>query len=565
VRRANYRLLLFLGLAILSPLVSADSSLASSPFISSSRVTHVTSSGATLEAEIGPQGASAGVFYQFQLLHDPGEAPTEIACPSSVPGYSVCVGPQDSGALPLQWIPATEAKDVSLDLATAARTLEAGTTYYYRVLAADRIFSEDTAEWEAPAIFGPTKSFTTPPTGAEALSLTFTEDRANVGVQLSDAAMFTAPDTAPFAAQIDSGTGSITAGILAVPDFATHITEPLDADLNVQFEIGIIDGSFNHSTGALALQGEANATLTSEGKECSVTTTPNPLVLSTAGDSGGANPRSGVPFTHGLTGAGAIAGQWIDMNATPKIPGNGVFVCGTVDERIEGPGGIWLAQESDVVAPPAPRLTSTDPTSPGSSATPRILGSAEPGSTVRLYSGAACAGEPIATATAAELSSPGIAVGVAEGATSAFSATASDAADNTSDCSAPISYARSGPVCPAASSTGCGGGRCAVLLSSTASAAGALLACPPPRHDPRKPLRKACIVPKVVGMKLTPAKSALRAAGCRVGRVKKSKSSKGRKFGSLIVRSSNPPAGKRLPAGSSVNLRVGPKLKKNHR
>ena len=33
--------------------------------------------------------------------HDPGEAPTELACPSSPPsGYSVCAGPQDSGALP---------------------------------------------------------------------------------------------------------------------------------------------------------------------------------------------------------------------------------------------------------------------------------------------------------------------------------------------------------------------------------------------------------------------------------------------------------------------------------
>jgi hypothetical protein len=189
---------------------------------------------------------------------------------------------------------------------------------------------------------------------ADPLSMTFTEDRANVGVQLSDTAMFTAPDTAPFAAQIDPGTGSITAGVLTVPDFSTHITEPLNADVNVHFEIGVIEGSFNQATGALTLQGEANATLTSEGKECAVTTTPNPLVLSTAGNSGGTSPHSGAPFINGLTGAGAIAGQWTDMNAEPAIPGVGIAVCETVDERIEGPGGIWLKQAGSVGPPPPP-------------------------------------------------------------------------------------------------------------------------------------------------------------------------------------------------------------------
>jgi hypothetical protein len=481
----NYRLLLFLGLATLSPLASVDTSLASSPLISSSRVTHVTSSGATLEAEIDPQGASAGVFYQFQLLHDPGEALTELACPSSPPsGYSVCAGPSVAGVLPLDWIPSTEAKAVSLDLASAGVSLEAGRTYYYRVLVANRIFSEDVAEWESPAVVGPSKSFTTPPLGAEPLSLTFTEDRANVGVQLSDAAMFTAPETAPFAAQIDPGTGSITAGELQVPDFTTHITEPLDADVNVHFEIGIIGGNFNQATGALTLEGEANATLTSEGKECAVSTSPNPLVLSTVGNGGGANPRSGAPFTHGLSGAGVIAGQWTDMSATPKIPGQGVLVCETVDERIEGPGGIWLVQTGDVQPPPAPQLTGTDPASPGLSGTPRIIGNAEAGSTVRLYSGGACAGTPIATASAAELSSPGIAVDVAEGTTATFSASASDAAGNASTCSLPISYTHGKAVCLRAGAADCGG---------------------PPNGS-------RCVVPKLVGLKLGRAKSALRAA-----------------------------------------------------
>ena len=507
------------GIVLASSLLTALASAASTPSIAAESVSNVTPTNATLEAEIDPQGASAGVFYQFQLLHDPGEAPTEIACPSSVPGYSACVGPQDSGALPLGSISGAAPQTVSLDLSSAGVTLTPGHTYYYRVLAADRIFSEDTAEWEPPAIVGASKKFATPPLGAEPLAMSFTEDRANVGVQLSDAAMFTAPDTAPLTAQIDPGTGSITAGVLDVPDFATHITEPLDADVNVHFEIGIIEGAFDPATGALSLAGEANATLTSQGKQCRVTTSPNPLILSSAGNSGGASPRSGLPFAHGLTGAGAIAGQWTDMHATPKIPGEGVFVCATVDERIEGPGGIWLVQQGDLVQPPAPQLTATDPASPGSSGTPRILGAAEPGSSVRLYPGPGGAGAPIATARAAALRSPGIAVEVAAATTSAFSATATDPAANTSPCSAPISYTH--------------------------------LQAPPP----------SCIVPKLKGKSLPEAKTALAAAHCAFGTVRRPKR-KHRKKLPLVVKSSNPVAGQTLPLDSAVNLKLRPKPRK---
>jgi hypothetical protein len=344
--------------------MASAASAAVSPTIAAESVSSVTSTGATLEAEIDPRSAEAGVFYQFQLLHDPGEAPSELECPSPLPGWSTCAGAQDPGALPLEWlcgecsIPGP--RPVALDLATAGITLEPGRTYYYRVLAAPRKFSEDVAEWESPAVIGASKSFTTPGPLSQPLSMTFTEDRANVGVQLSDAPMFTAPDAAPLTAQIDPGTGSITAGALDVPDFFTHITEPLDADVLVHFEIGILEGSFNQTTGALTLEGEADATLTSEGKECAVTTAPTPLVLSTSGNSGGASPRPGAPFLNGLTGAGAIAGQWTDMDAKPKIPGDGVAVCNTVDERIEGPGGIWLLQKGSSV-PPVPPLPHPQP------------------------------------------------------------------------------------------------------------------------------------------------------------------------------------------------------------
>jgi PASTA domain-containing protein len=352
---------------------------------------------------------------------------------------------------------------------------------------------------------------------ADPLSMTFTEGRANVGVQLSDDALFEAPDTAPFEAQID-GSGSITAGKLEVPDFVTHITEPIVADVTVEFEIGEIEGSFNQATGALTLKGEAGGTLTSEGRECIVSTEPPVLTLTTAGGTGGANPRFGAPFLSGLAGAGAIAGQWADMEATAVIPEDTGF-CSDVEGQIDEQGGVWLEQE-DIVSPPAPQLTRTDPASPNASGTPRIFGfEEEAGSTVSIYAGPSCTGTPVATGSAAELDSPGIAVAVAEGVTATFSATATDAAGNTSACSTSISYTR-------------------------------LKVTPPPPP--------VCIVPKLAGKTLKAAKRKIRAADCKVGKVHKPKRTKG---GALVVKSSSPAAGA-SPANGKVNLRLGPKPKK---
>lgn len=385
-----------------------------------------------------------------------------------------------------------------------------------------------------------------PSANAAPLSMTFTEARANVGKQLSDEALFAAPDTAPFSAQIDPVSGAISNGTLGVPDFVTHIEEPIHADVTVSFDIGQITGSFDQATGALNLTGEAGGTLTAsgnptyEGERCIVLAEPSPITLTTAGSSGGTNPRSGIPFSNGLAGSGAIAGEWENMSAEPVEPGvtkNETF-CEDVENQIGGPGGVWL-ERRDLEPPPAPQLVSTDPASPSLSGTPRILGSAEVGATVRIYPGPVCmgAGAPVApgvagatggSGTAAELASPGIAVSVPEGTSTTFSATATDAAGNTSACSAPISYTR-------------------------------LHVGPPP------PPAARCIVPKLAGKTLGRAKAALRAAHCKVGKVHKPKRRQGRKLGRLVVKSSNPAAGTNLAAGSAVDLRLAHKHRKPHR
>jgi hypothetical protein len=219
---------------------------------------------------------------------------------------------------------------------------------------------------------------------AAPLAMTFTEARANVGKQLSDEALFAAPDAAPFAAQIDPATGAISNGILGVPDFETVIEEPIEAAVTVDFDIGQISGGFAH--GELTLTGEAGGTLTAtenptyEGEECTVLAEPSPITLTTSGSSGGANPRSGTPFASGLAGPGAIAGEWEDMSATPVEPGNSknVEFCEHVEHQIEGPGGIWLEQKGIATPPSTPAPPSGNgpppPPPPPSCVVPKLVG-----------------------------------------------------------------------------------------------------------------------------------------------------------------------------------------------
>jgi 6-phosphogluconolactonase (cycloisomerase 2 family) len=91
-------------------------------------------------------------------------------------------------------------------------------------------------------------------------------------------------------------------------------------------------------------------------------------------------------------------------------------------------------------APPlAPALTDTDPDSPADYNEPAVKGSAQAGSTVRLYTDAACAGTVAAEGTAAELEAPGLTPTVLDNTTTTFYASATDA-EGSSPCSAGIVY-----------------------------------------------------------------------------------------------------------------------------
>jgi hypothetical protein len=94
----------------------------------------------------------------------------------------------------------------------------------------------------------------------------------------------------------------------------------------------------------------------------------------------------------------------------------------------------------DSTPPAPPTLTGMAPPSPANDNSPNVKGTAEAGSTVRLYranTSSDCAFANLAaTGTAADFASPGIRVSVADDSTTTFRATATDRAGNTSGCSA---------------------------------------------------------------------------------------------------------------------------------
>lgn len=94
----------------------------------------------------------------------------------------------------------------------------------------------------------------------------------------------------------------------------------------------------------------------------------------------------------------------------------------------------------DTTPPVAPEIADADPPSGSDTAVTRLRGSAEAGSTVRLYQSDACKEPVIASATAASFAAPGITVGVVQASRSAFTARAVDPAGNVSACSGSLAF-----------------------------------------------------------------------------------------------------------------------------
>lgn len=134
------------------------------PVIEDESVTDITEHDATLEAKINPEGQA--VRYQFQVAVNPSEYPPEIVCPleQDWKPFGACIGSAPTtSTLPIGLIESgSEDQSVAVDLVGAGMTLQPGTTYHYRAIAAESVLSEDTIEWKGPPTYGPDQMFTTP-------------------------------------------------------------------------------------------------------------------------------------------------------------------------------------------------------------------------------------------------------------------------------------------------------------------------------------------------------------------------------------------------------------------
>ncbi len=180
---------------------------------------------------------------------------------------------------------------------------------------------------------------------------------------------------------------------------------------------------------------------------------------------GGTDPDSPAndnsPLVHGIApehttvnlfAGGACAGAPTASGSAAAFAGPGISIsvaddseslirAQATDGPLTSPCSDPISYVEDSTASAAPRLDATDPSSPSSDRRPRVVGRAEPGSRVELFTNGSCSGEPAASGSAAALRDPGLAISVADGSTTTITAIATDAAGNSSPCSKPILYA----------------------------------------------------------------------------------------------------------------------------
>ena len=176
--------------------------------------------------------------------------------------------------------------------------------------------------------------------------------------------------------------------------------------------------------------------------------TANPAALANSADASfafsGSDPGGSGVASFECRLDSAAPGAWTSCNSPKQYSslseGSHKFEVRAIDQAGNADqSAASFSWQIDTNAPDPPELTATMPASPANDNSPKILGSAPAGTTVKLYKSSDCSGSPVATASAAELQA-GIEVSVPANSSTPFSATATSAADNTSGCSASLVY-----------------------------------------------------------------------------------------------------------------------------
>lgn len=136
-----------------------------------------------------------------------------------------------------------------------------------------------------------------------------------------------------------------------------------------------------------------------------------------------------------LTAWGKLSGgEWANpapFQATDSEP----FKEGYAGLAVLGTGPSLDNFSAGPVPPAKPSITATSPVSPNASTTPKISGTAEAKTTVRLYTNSTCSSEVVAKGSTAEFNSPGLEVTVAKESTTTFYAQVTNSDGLVSACS----------------------------------------------------------------------------------------------------------------------------------
>lgn len=211
------------------------------------------------------------------------------------------------------------------------------------------------------------------------------------------------------------------------------------------------------STGSHGGSGAFNASFAGASRDGSHVLFITPEILSAADEDQSSDIYDGFDGLANLVSIGPAGGN-ADGFVPPGltgVSGDGEHAFFTADEELtaddvdgderdvysRSAGKTLLVSigNSVLLGPAPPSQLSTDPESPGSSKTPSIVGEADAGSSIQVYTDSSCAGEPVETGTAEQLSGAGIPVAVATGSTTSFWLSA-EAEGITSACAGPVKY-----------------------------------------------------------------------------------------------------------------------------
>jgi hypothetical protein len=321
--------------SLIGPDQAFTTPLASTPAVESEADSHVTSTGATLEAKINSEDLPEGAYYQFQLVKSPSEYLPELTCPEpevlppSRPDDcdSPDSQPPTPGALPIGYIAkGPEGQSVSLSLAAAGMTLQPDTTYHYRVLVAKRMQSEDGVDWHGPFAEGPDQTFTTPSAGTAPVI-----DSVSIS--------HLTPTDATLEAQIDTEGLSTSYEFQMWSSPCSKHGSGCELLIDIPLPTGLLLGSFVPQSVSLDLN---SAGVTLGGGEYGFSVLATNEAGSTSAGGGVFEAPPGVldppsPGVSPLSGAGQPAGSTINSGDQPAGPG------GSSSSRAPG-GGVLGAQ-----------------------------------------------------------------------------------------------------------------------------------------------------------------------------------------------------------------------------